>query len=103
MNHWWLSHLQVVIDSAADADIAWEGEGEGEEAGGGEEGEALQGSFYIRLQTHGHRIINISGDRHLFSDPTRMATEGEIQQLVDRIIYALNTTTGELEATGELE
>ena len=89
-NHWWLHSAELRSHENAIGDGGDDGDGEGEDEG-----------FQLEFRTHGHRTLIISGDRTLFTNPARMATEGEIQQLGEHIIRALNTATRELEGHAE--
>jgi len=73
------------------------------DGGDDDNGEDEDENFQLEFRTHGNRTLIISGSRTLFIDPARMATEGEIRQLGEHIVRALNTATGELEGHAEAD
>lgn len=91
-DHWWLYEAWTSpYDSVG-------GEGEGEDDGEGEgEDEYEPGTFRLEFRTRADQTITIRGHRRVFSDPGRMATEIEIRQIAEQIVYALNAATGRLE------
>ena len=91
-DHWWLHSAEL---RSYEYENGNGGDGDGD--GGEDEG------FELECRTHDHRTLIISGHRSLFTDPTRMATEGEIRQLGEHVIRALNTATGELEGRAQAD
>ena len=91
-DHWWLHSTELRSNRYGNEDADDDGDNEG-----------LGEGFQLEFRTHGSRALIISGDRTLFTNPGRMATESEIQHLGEQIIRALNTATGELEGHAEAE